>query len=381
MPEGHSIHRLAGALERGFGGQRVRTSSPQGRFPEAAQLDGWVLTGTEAAGKHLLLAFAPEAGIDAASPVTRFVHVHLGLYGSWTFAGEPGFALAPSIGAPRVRPGQAVRVGEQEHAAAPRATGEAEAADDAGAADDAEAVADADNWRYSVPRPTTRLRIVGKDGLADLTGPTACEIYDHTQREALLARLGPDPLREDADPERFVGRVLGSRTAIGTLLMNQDVISGVGNIYRAEALFRARLDPFVPGKDLTAGMVRGIWDDLAPLMRYGVATGRIVTTQPEHREIEARIIERGGRPRGADGLDGDPAVVPREESFYVYHRQTLPCRICATTIRSADMAGRTVFWCPRCQSVRSRRARWSIEHSAAAWATADPAGDDRRVTW
>ena len=134
-------------------------------------------------------------------------------------------------------------------------------------------------------------------------------------------------------------------------------------------LFRsARLDPFVPGRDLTAGMCQEMWEDLVALMAYGARTGRIVATQPEHRKIEARIVERsrGTRQNG----DEDPDVVPREESFYVYHRQTLPCRLCGTTVRSGEIAARTVFWCPRCQRVRSRRAGWTREHPAAPWALA-----------
>jgi endonuclease-8 len=361
MPEGHTVHRLAAALEAGFGGQRVRTSSPQGRFPDAAGIDGWVLAAAEAAGKQLLIAFTPDESVDAADPVTRWVRVHLGLYGSWTFAGEPGFALAHAIGAPRVR------VGEQEHAVGDRD----DAGGGSGAADgyDLHDAASAD-WRRLVPRPTTRLRIAGRRGLADLTGPTACEILDSEGRRAVLDRLGPDPLRADADPARFIDRVRRSRTSIGVLLMNQEVIAGVGNIYRAEALFRARLDPFVPGRDLTEGMVRGIWEDLVPLMEYGARTGRIVTTQVEHREIEARIIERSRGTR--QNSDGDPGVVPREQSFYVYHRQTLPCRLCGTEIRSRELASRTVFWCPRCQTVRSRRAGWTREHPATQWTTDAP---------
>lgn len=344
MPEGHTVHRLAAAFEQGFAGSRVRLSSPQGRFDaEARRLDGQVLLGAEAIGKHLLLALAPEHDIDPASPLVAFVHVHLGLYGSWTFAGGEGFAAAPAIGAPRRR------VGETE-----------------------EGIAGAGDWRRLLPRDTVRLRVLGPRGLADLTGPTACEVIDAAGREALLARLGPDPLREDADVERFVARVRRSRTGIGVQLMDQRVIAGIGNIYRAEALFRARLDPVVPGRDLTEGMVRGIWEDLVPLLRYGARTGRIVTCEPEHRDVEARIVERsrGTRQNG----DEDADVVPREKSFYVYHRQTLPCRICGTTIRSADLAGRTVFWCPRCQGVRSRRSAWSREHPAAAWADPAPAG-------
>src|SRR5690606_25611933 len=151
MPEGHTVHRLAAAFEGAFGGQRVRSSSPQGRSAGAAPLGGMVLLGAEAVGKHPFLPFAPTGDVDAPSPVVRHVHVHLGLYGSWTFAGEPGFALARAIGAPRRR------VGEQEET-----LGADEAAD----------------WRRLVPRPTVRLRIAGRSGLADLTGPTACEVLD-----------------------------------------------------------------------------------------------------------------------------------------------------------------------------------------------------------
>jgi endonuclease VIII len=350
MPEGHTVHRLAAAFARGFGGQRVRTSSPQGRFSEAAELDGTVLLGAEAVGKHLFLPFAPAADVDPGAPVVRHVHVHLGLYGSWTFAGDPGFADAHAIGAPRLR------------------TGETEEELDGGSAD----------WRRLVPRPTVRLRIAGARGLADLTGPTACEILDAEGRRAVLDRLGPDPLRPDPDGrerQRFVEAVRRSRTTIGALLMNQRIVAGIGNIYRAELLFRARLDPHVPGKDLSAGMVEEMWEDLVALMTYGARTGRIVTTQPAHRHIEARIVERsrGTRQNG----DEDPDVVPREESFYVYHRQTLPCRLCGTTVRSADLAARTVFWCPRCQSVRSRRASWTREHPAAPWALEAEAADGK----
>ncbi|WP_114854978.1 Fpg/Nei family DNA glycosylase [Brachybacterium sp. YJGR34] len=343
MPEGHTVHRLAAAIARGFGGRRVRVSSPQGRFAEAAQLDQMVLLGAEAAGKHLFLSFAPSEDVDRGSPVVRHVHVHLGLYGSWTFAGDPGVFDAHAIGAPRRR------LGEQETAL------------DGG-----------EDWRRLVPRPTVRLRLAGEHGLADLTGPTACEILDAEERRAILDRLGPDPLREDASARRFVEAVRRSRTTIGALLMNQKVVAGIGNIYRAELLFRARLDPLVPGRDLSAGMLEEMWEDLVALMTYGARTGRIVTTQPEHREIEARIVERSRGTR--QNTDEEADAVPREQSFYVYHRQTLPCRLCGTEIRSGDLAGRTVFWCPSCQSVRSRRAPWSREHPAAPWALDGPSG-------
>lgn len=303
MPEGHTVHRLAAAIRTGFGGERVVTSSPQGRFPEADALAGWTLADAEAAGKHLLLAFTPGPDVEAGAPVTRYVHVHLGLYGSWTFAGEEGFASAPAIGAPRLR------IGERE-----------------------DALGGGEPWREIVPRETVRLRIVGPRGLADLTGPTACEELDAAGRQAVLDRLGPDPLREDAEPERFVQRVLRSRTAIGTLLMDQSVVAGIGNIYRAEILYRARLNPYTPGNEVPEGVLRGIWRDWVGLLQIGVDVGRMMTI---------------------DGLTGDDyelALRDVRHRHWVYGRAGEPCRRCGTPIALAEMQNRKLYWCPSCQA-------------------------------
>ena len=76
MPEGHVTHRLARALSAAFGGRTVGVTSPQGRFADAAALlDGTVLTGAEAVGKHLFVDFEAE----------RVVWVHLGLIGKFLF--------------------------------------------------------------------------------------------------------------------------------------------------------------------------------------------------------------------------------------------------------------------------------------------------------
>ncbi len=329
MPEGHTIHRLARAMNAAFGKTRVRLSSPQGRFEQGtAELDGWVMARAEAAGKHLFLGFAPHGDAD---PV-RFIHIHLGLYGSWTFAGSESFHQVRAIGAPR----RGLEVGSDG------------------------------SWASIVPGVNVRLRIRGSEGLADLTGPNQCRVIDAAEREAVLARLGPDPLRDDADPREFVRRIKKSRQSIGQLLMDQRVCAGIGNIYRAELLFRARLDPYVPGSELTAPLIEALWEDLVPLMTYGERTGRIVTTQPEHRKIHRKLNERTV-PVYQNG-DDDPAAVPREESFYVYHRQGFPCRVCEAHIRDADLAGRALYWCPRCQRRRVRKAGWTDVNSAASWA-------------
>ncbi len=181
------------------------------------------------------------------------------------------------------------------------------------------------------PRGALRLRIVGAEHWLELRGPTACEVMTDAERALVLARLGPDPLRRRPDADAFVARVLRSRAPIATLLMDQSVVAGVGNVYRAEALFRQRLDPYRPGREHDDGTLRLLWDDLVVLLRAGVRAGRIVTTLPEDRE------RPGGRPR-------------RVDSHYVYGRAGLPCRICGTPVLDAQIAARRLFWCPVCQA-------------------------------
>lgn len=181
------------------------------------------------------------------------------------------------------------------------------------------------------PRGALRLRLQGEESWLELRGPTACEVLTDEERQVVLGRLGPDPLRRRPDVEAFVGRVLRSRAPIGRMLMDQAVIAGVGNVYRAEVLFRQRLSPFTPGRELDETSVHAVWEDLVELLRAGVRAGRIVTTHPEDRERPS------GRPR-------------RVDSHYVYGRADLPCRLCGTPVRDELVAARRLFWCPVCQA-------------------------------
>lgn len=180
------------------------------------------------------------------------------------------------------------------------------------------------------PRGALRLRLLGEGHWFELRGPTACEVLTDAERAAVLARLGPDPLRRRPDAEAFVARVLRSRAPIATLLMDQSVVAGVGNVYRAEVLFRQRLDPHRPGREHVAAQLRAVWDDLVLLLRAGVRAGRIVTTHAEDRERPS------GRPR-------------RVDAHYVYGRAAHPCRLCGTPVQDALVAARRLFWCPVCQ--------------------------------
>ncbi|MBX6391808.1 MAG: Fpg/Nei family DNA glycosylase [Frankia sp.] len=190
--------------------------------------------------------------------------------------------------------------------------------------------------RPPAPAPTgaVRLRLVADTGYADLRGPNACELLGPGEVKALLDRLGPDPLRADADPELAWRRLSRSRAPIAQLLLDQAVVAGPGNIYRAEVLFRAGIDPMLPGRDLTRAQWAGIWADLVLLMADGVRTGRIDTVRPEHTP------EAMGRPPRVDEHGGE---------VYVYRRAGQPCLLCRTEVRTSTLAGRNLFWCPTCQ--------------------------------
>ena len=279
MPEGHTLRRLADDLTAAFAGRTVGVSSPQGRFAaEAALLDGSTLVVADSAGKHLFVELDGE----------RFVHVHLGLIGS--------FDVHASVA--HVEP----------------------------------------------PRGAVRLRLVASDHLgtayADLRGAILCNLISQERREQVLARLGPDPLRADAEPDLAWRRISRSPRPIGDLLMDQAVLAGVGNVYRAEVLFRHRIHPLRPGRTLRVGQWRALWDDLVELLAQGVVTGRIDTVRPEHTP------EAMGRAARVDDHGGE---------VYVYRRQSMPCHVCGATVRTGELAGRNIFWCPRCQpQFRSR---------------------------
>ncbi len=179
-----------------------------------------------------------------------------------------------------------------------------------------------------------RLRFSTREHWLELRGPTACDVIDDEGRTQILERIGPDPLREDADAQLAIARIARSRAPMGALLMNQAVVSGIGNIYRAELLFRARVNPFRAGVNVSRETIEAIWEDAAVLMRDGMADRRIVTTRASDRP------HRRGKAR-------------RGETHYVYRRRALPCFLCGTEVQMKEFLGRKLYWCPSCQPSES----------------------------
>jgi len=192
----------------------------------------------------------------------------------------------------------------------------------------------------AVPVGQVRLRLANETSYADLRGATQCDLIGPEKRQKILDQLGADPLKGD-DAERPWARISRSHRPIGDLLMDQIVVAGIGNVYRAEILFRHKVHPLRPGKTLRRSQFRAMWADLVGLMEYGVATGRIDTVRPEHTP------EAMGRPPRQDDHGGE---------VYVYRRHGQECLVCGAKIRTDVLVGRNLFWCPRCQPVFRSRA-------------------------
>jgi endonuclease-8 len=301
VPEGHTIHRLAARHRELFRGRRVAASSPQGRFAAGAEaLTGAVLRDTEAHGKHLLHHY--ERG-SAASRVSRppldsggmTLHVHLGLYGRF----------ADGAGPPPEPIGQ------------------------------------------------VRLRLASRRHWLDLRGPAACELLAPPEVAALRARLGADPLREDAGGagkiEAAYARIRRSPTPLGALLLDQSVIAGAGLIYVVEVLFRGGIHPTAPGRTLDPAGWDELWTDLRELMREGFTRGRIDTVHAAHTPEAMRRAPRMDRHGG---------------EVYVYRRAGLPCLVCGTPVARGALAGRNCYWCPTCQ--REGQPEWTASAALRA---------------
>ena len=186
--------------------------------------------------------------------------------------------------------------------------------------------------RFVAPLPepagALRLRLEGRGVGWDLRGATACDLLGPLGKAAIVARLGPDPIRGDADPDRAWSALRRRRSSIGQALMDQSVVSGVGNVYRAEVLFAHGLHPSVPARAIDRDCWDSIWAWLVAALRRGVKERRIVTVDPEE----------AGKPRSRMTV---------AESRYVYRQPA--CLRCATPVSRWDLAGRWAYACERCQ--------------------------------
>lgn len=269
MVEGHSVHRVASMHRKRLVGKTFTAWSPNGRFTEGANaINGKVFSRIEAVGKNLFAFFdGDDNGKNGKGDSPIVMHVHFGMAGNW-----------------------AVYMNET----APE------------------------------PSKTNRLRLEYPGIVADLSAMTVqhggIELYNEKR-----SKLGEDPLRNDADPERLWNRVQNSSKSIGALIMDQSYFTGPGNIYRAEICFKAGIHPNRLGKTLLREEFDKVWYHTKDLLERGYSSGSILTVDPE----EAIAL---GKPR---------------MRRYIYN--TAKCPRCSSSIKSWQIASRTCYACPKCQ--------------------------------
>ena len=146
--------------------------------------------------------------------------------------------------------------------------------------------------------------------------------------------LGVDPLTDGLAVPQLVAALGNSKQALKLALMNQERITGLGNIHTSEALYRARLHPSRAPASLTGEEWKRLCDGINAAIAFGLA---------EQEGEEIQYVEEPGAPN----------------PFLVYGREGEPCGACAATIEKSEHGGRSSYFCPRCQSepgrARSRR--------------------------
>ena len=175
------------------------------------------------------------------------------------------------------------------------------------------------------PRGQIRLRLETNEVCIDLSGPAACELFDPDELAAIHERIGPDLLDKGADPKRAWERIHRSKRTIGAMLLDQSILSGVGNVYRAEALFVTGIHPETPGNEIDKRSFNRLWKTLVTMLHKGVKDRRIITVPHA----------------------GPSQKVGRHERLWVYKRRE--CRRCESPIRWWMLGTRKMYACETCQ--------------------------------
>ncbi len=184
----------------------------------------------------------------------------------------------------------------------------------------------------TVPGDTVRLRLAGAMSAWHLTGPQTCAVITPSERDEVVDRLGPDPLRRGSKRRsEFVTRLTSTRRPIGAAILDQGIIAGIGNVYRAELLFLLGIHPETPANSIDEETAGRLWDCTVSQLRRGLKWGRIVTVSND--DVQSRVTRR---------IDNDDAL-------YAYHRGDMPCRRCGAPIERTEVGGRSIWFCPECQ--------------------------------
>ncbi|MGH3190588.1 MAG: bifunctional DNA-formamidopyrimidine glycosylase/DNA-(apurinic or apyrimidinic site) lyase [Streptosporangiaceae bacterium] len=164
-----------------------------------------------------------------------------------------------------------------------------------------------------------------------------CVVRDGAQLPAPIAHIAPDPFEPAFDPGLLAQRLRKRRTGVKRALLDQSLISGVGNIYADEALWRARLHWARPTETLNGPQVSRLLEAVREVLGEALVAGGT-----SFDSLYVNVSGEGGY---------------FERSLAVYGREGEPCPRCGTMIRRDAFMNRSAYSCPRCQS-RPRRGRW-----------------------
>lgn len=171
------------------------------------------------------------------------------------------------------------------------------------------------------PRRQVRLRLASPRVARDLIAPSICELLDDDGVRRATAGLGADPLRDDADVPAALAALASDPRAIGTVLLDQSVIAGVGNVFRNEALHAVGVHPQRSCQSMDAALLSRLWTVLRRMMAQAVEDGRIIT------------VDTRGR-----------LSTPESQSRRVYKQEL--CRDCGAPVMILMVGGRTAYVCP-----------------------------------
>jgi formamidopyrimidine-DNA glycosylase len=193
------------------------------------------------------------------------------------------------------------------------------------------------------PGPHLRARLAFTDGGRELRyvdqrtfGGLSVEPLVHGV-PAVIAHIARDPLDPAFDVAAFTAALRRRRTGIKRALLDQSLVSGIGNIYADEALWRARLHYARPTETLTRPVVARLVEGVREVMAEALAAGGT--------SFDSLYVD----------VNGESGYFGR--SLDVYGRRDEPCRRCGTPIRREPFMNRSSYFCPTCQR-RPRRGRW-----------------------
>jgi formamidopyrimidine-DNA glycosylase len=156
-----------------------------------------------------------------------------------------------------------------------------------------------------------------------------------------MGKLGPEPLERTFSLDYFIQQLQRSSQPIKVKLLDQTLVAGVGNIYASEILFRAGVSPKLSARKLTPRQAKRVWVATREVLTEAIQCGSTVPLSFGEGRKRDSFFYFGRAPGALDYY---------EERLLVYDRADQPCSRCGTRIRRLVQAGRSTFFCPRCQS-------------------------------